>query len=97
MTHSRRFILGCAAGILLFLGINALAAQRMSDCGLAAVFQMDACNDDIVRVGWPVKFYEEGGFDYHRGFNTLAMWMDIGLSLSVSAAVGWIAARQTRN
>ncbi len=95
MNKSRLYWSGFSVALLLFLGINLLAAHLMSDCGLAAVIQMDRCADDIVRIGWPFKFYEQGGFAYRFEFNTFSLWMDIGIGLALSTAVGWWNAART--
>ncbi len=70
--------------LLVFVAINVAAAQLRSDCGLPAVLGLDACSDDIVRMGWPMGFYEAGGIGYHQYFDT-AM-------LSADAAAGLIGA-----
>jgi hypothetical protein len=48
---TRRHIFGFAIGLLFFVAINLLSAHLRSDCGLLAVFERDACADDIARVG----------------------------------------------
>ncbi len=96
MTTPRRFITGFLIALLVFLGLNLLAAHSMSDCGLAALFQLDSCADDITRAGWPVKFYEAGGFAYHREFNALASGLDLGIGLVMSAGLRWLFARRTK-
>ena len=58
---TRRHIFGFAIGLLFFVAINLLSAHLRSDCGLLAVFERDACADDIARAGWPFAFYEQGG------------------------------------
>jgi len=49
---------------LIFVAANLLAAHLMSDCGLPALLGFDACNDDIVRLGWPLRFYEQDGIAF---------------------------------
>jgi hypothetical protein len=87
---TRRFLIGFAIGLLSFILISLLAAHLASDCGLVAVFGRDSCTDDIARAGWPLSFYEEGGFDYHHTFNTAALWFDIGLGLMLAGMFGWL-------
>ena len=66
---TKRFAIGFFSGLLIFLAINLTIAHLSSDCGLPAVFGRDACADDIARAGWPMLFYEEGGFDFSFIFN----------------------------
>jgi hypothetical protein len=56
------------------VALNLLAAHLLSDCGLPSVFGMGHCADDITRAGWPFKFFEEGGFEYHSFFNPGTLW-----------------------
>ncbi len=78
--------------MILVIGINLITAQLLSDCGLSAIFGLDTCADDIARAGWPLKFYEEGGFAYRMVFNPLALGFDIGVGLALSAGLGWLFA-----
>ena len=90
---TRYFATGFCFGLLLFLLFNLLAAHLSSDCGLLAVFGRDSCADDIARFGWPLQFYEEGGFAYHRNFNTLFLLINIAAGILFSILPGWIYAR----
>ena len=90
---TRRFITGFAIGLLLFIAINLISAHLASDCGLLAVFGRDACADDIARVGWPLRFYEEGGFAYRLEFNLPALLSDLVIALVSASIVGWFVAR----
>jgi hypothetical protein len=58
----KQFVIGIACGLLRFIAISLLAAQLASDCGLSAVFGNSACADGISQVGWPLQYYESGGF-----------------------------------
>lgn len=69
---------------MLFMGINLLRAHLMSECGLPAVLHLDTCWDDIVRVGWTLKFYEESGFAYCIDFSMLVFVVDVGIGLALS-------------
>lgn len=90
---NKRFIIGFFAGLLIFGAINLLAAHFASDCGLPAVIGQDACADDIARAGWPLQFYEEGGFAYRSEFSLLSLLVNLGIGLGTSSIVGWLAAR----
>ena len=83
-----RFAIGCGLGLLVFLLINLLAAHFASDCGLPAVFGRDMCADDIARAGWPLRFYEEGGFAYRQIFNSSFFFLDAGIGLTLGIASG---------
>src|SRR5262245_30869314 len=91
---TRRFIIGFAAGLLLFAIINLLSAHLASDCGLPAVFGRDACADDIARAGWPFRFYEEGGFAYRFEFNLPVLLVDLSIGIILAGGVGWFLARR---
>ena len=94
----KRFFTGFLVGLLLFVAINLLAAHLLSDCGLPSVIGMDYCADDITRAGWPFKFYEAGGFAYHRYFNSPILLLDIfigfGLAFVGGFVVRWLASRK---
>src|SRR5262245_15850751 len=85
----RTFMAGFLLGALVFLVTNLVAANFASDCGLPALFGMDRCADDIVRAGWPLGFYEEGGIAFHSRFDLLALMADIGLGLGLGSGSGW--------
>ena len=85
---NKRFAIGCGLGILLFILINLLAAHLASDCGLPAVFGRDSCSDDIARAGWPLQFYEEGGFAYHYQFDNSVLMTDLGIGIAFSLLCG---------
>lgn len=91
---SKRFIIGFVSGLLIFLAINLVAAHRLSDCGLPSVFGRNACADDITRAGWPLQFYEEGGFAYRREFNSSFLMINLGIGLGASVLAGWLLARR---
>ena len=88
-----RFTIGCGLGILVFVLINLLAAHLASDCGLPAVFGRDGCADDIARAGWPLQFYEEGGFAYRRIFNSSFLLIDLGIGLAFGIVSGLFYSR----
>lgn len=98
---SRAFLNGFLIGLLIFLFANLLAAYLLSDCGLAAVFGDSACADDISRAGFPLIFYEDGGFDYHQTFNLSFLLLDLFIGLDFATMGGfigrWLANRQGTN
>ena len=61
----------------------------MSDCGLPAVLGVSGCSDDIVRAGFPYRFYESGGFDFRNEFSSGLLMLDIGLGLAFAGGLGW--------
>ena len=89
----RPFLTGFLLTLLLFLAANVLAAHLESDCGLPAFFNMSPCADDIRRAGFPLRFYEEGGFAYRINFEIGAFVTDVvcGLGLGV---LGGLAAHR---
>ena len=89
----KRFAIGFFTGLLIFSAINLLAAHLASDCGLPAVIGQDACADDITRAGWPLQFYEEGGFAYRSEFNLNSLLANLGIGLGISSIVGWLVTR----
>jgi ABC-type antimicrobial peptide transport system permease subunit len=92
----RQFAIGFLLGLLIFAAVNLFAAHVSSDCGLPAVFGRDACADDIARAGWPLQFYEEGGFAYHSNFNMLSLLLDTSAGVAFSALTGWFYARRKK-
>ncbi len=91
--RSRSFAVGFAIGLVVFLAITALAAHLASDCGLPAVLGMSGCADDIRRAGFPLIFWEEGGFAFRSIFDLGALVLDVVAGLAVRAAGGWLAVR----
>ena len=90
MTVSRPFLNGFLIGLVLFLLANLLAAHLLSDCGLPAVLGMDYCADDIARAGFPLIFFEEGGFAYRSIFNLPYLWLDIFIGVDFAITSGLI-------
>lgn len=93
---TKHFFTGFVIGLLLFLTINLIAAHFASDCGLPAVFGRDACADDIARAGWPLPFYEEGGFAYRSNFNGPFLFINVVIGFVFSSVVGWYSARRKK-
>ena len=50
------------------------------------------CADDITRAGWPLQFYEEGGFAYRSEFSLSSLLINVGLGVGASAIAGWLYA-----
>lgn len=90
---NRAHTFGLLLGLTVFVLINFLSAHLASDCGLPALFRRDPCADDIARAGWPLRFYEEGGLDYRRTFDPLALTLDLVLAGFVAAGFGWLLSR----
>lgn len=91
---NKRFILGFISGLLIFSAINLVAAHLASDCGLFSIFGRDGCADDITRAGWPLQFYEDGGFAYRSEFNMASLLINLGIGLGASLATGWVFAQR---
>jgi phosphate/sulfate permease len=87
----RPFLSGFLIGLLIFVLLNLVAAHLRSDCGLAAVFGFSHCADDISRAGFPVVFYEQGGFAYHSMLDPVRFIVDavIGLVFAVGCGFFW--------
>jgi ABC-type antimicrobial peptide transport system permease subunit len=94
MTFTLASLKGFLIGIVIFILVNLLAAHLLSDCGLPAVFGKDFCADDIVRAGFPLIFFEEGGFAYRIIFNLPNLLLDIFIGLGFSIICGFIAHRR---
>jgi hypothetical protein len=77
-------------GLLFFILSNLLAAHLLSDCGLPSVFGMDFCADDIARAGFPLIFFEEGGFSYRSILNLPYLFLDIFIGLDLAVVCGLI-------
>jgi hypothetical protein len=91
MTTSRTFLNGFLIGLLLFILVNILAAHLLSDCGLPALLGTDFCADDIARAGFPLIFFEEGGFAFRSIFNLPYLLLDIFIGLDFATLCGFIA------
>lgn len=86
---TKHFAIGFLIGLLFFLAVNLLSAHLSSDCGLPAVLGRDACADDISRAGWPLQFYEEGGFAYRLNFSPVYLLINAAVGLGFSILTGW--------
>ena len=94
---TKRFAIGFSIGFDLFILINLLTAQFMSDCGLPAVFDVSKCADDIVRMGWPFLFRETDGFAFHEHFSIVNLTLDILIGIVFAGIIGMWWARQKEN
>jgi hypothetical protein len=99
MRLSRRFLIGAGAGLALFLALTLIAAHLSSDCGIAAVLgalrlMPSYCSDDIIRVGFPLVVWEEGGFAYHTSISTGALAVDLALAAASGLLGGWLFQRR---
>ena len=97
-TRSRSFLTGFLVALVAFVALNALVAHLRSDCGLPGLFKLARCYDTISRAGFPLQFYEEGGFGYHRDFDPWSLACDVvlGLTLSVGGGLLMLLARRAR-
>lgn len=87
----RAFLIAFVVAVLLFVGVNLLVAHLRSDCGLPALLGQSACADDIRRAGFPLQFWEEGGFAFRRVFSLPALLIDLAVGLLLALAAGWAA------
>ncbi len=98
---TRNFYFGLILTLLLFIAINLVAAHVQSDCGIRAVIGLwvpgfSNCNDDIVRIGFPFRVLEQGGFAFRSIFNLGALIADALVAVGASVVVGLIAQRVGR-
>ena len=93
MNSSRTFVGGFLTGLILFALANILAAHLLSDCGLPAILGTSGCADDIIRVGFPLQFLEEGGFAFRHNFNPLYLLVDIGIGFGFAWVSGSLMRR----
>jgi hypothetical protein len=91
MTTSRVFLNGFLIGLFIVILVNLLAAHLLSDCGLSAVLGVDSCADDIARAGFPLVFFEQGGFAYQSFFNLPHLLSDAFIGLSFAITCGFVA------
>lgn len=93
---SKSFLAGAIATLLVFVAINLIIAYMQSDCGIRAVIGLwvpgfSFCNDDIVRVGFPFRVLEEGGFAFRSIFNPGALITDVTIAVGAGILVGLVA------
>ena len=91
MTPSRVSLNGFLTGLFIFILINILAAHLLSDYGLPAVLGADSCADDIARAGFPLVFFEQGGFAFRSIFNLPYLLLDIFIGLDLAVMCGFVA------
>lgn len=91
MTASRAFLYGFLIGLFIFVLANVIAAHLLSDCGLPAILGVDSCADDISRAGFPLAFFEQGGFAFRSVFILTNLLLDGLFGLLFSAACGFTA------
>ena len=91
MTSSRAFRNGFLIGLFIFILVNVLAAHLLSDCGLPAILGTDSCADDIARAGFPLIFFEQGGFAYRSIFNLPYLLLDIFVGLDFAVICGFVS------
>ncbi len=87
----RDFVLGFVLSLLAFVVLNVVWLHVRSDCGLPTWLGVSGCADDVRRAGFPLQFYQAGGFVAQTSFSLRALLLDAGLAAAVSAAAGWVA------
>lgn len=93
MTFGRVFLKGFLIGLFIMILVNILAAHLLSDCGLPAILGVSPCADDIVRAGFPLVFFEQGGFAYRSIFNLPYLLLDILFGIGFAGISGIVARR----
>lgn len=93
------FVAGMISALLLFALLTIIVAHVRSDCGIVAVLErlriaQSACADDIIRVGFPIVFWEDGGFAYRSVFSASILLIDSSIALFVSIVAGWLWQRR---
>lgn len=68
-------------------------AHLRSDCGLLGLLKLARCSEDISRAGFPLQFYEEGGFVHRIHFNPFFLGCDIEIGLTLSVMGGLLAGK----
>lgn len=90
---NRHFWMGFILTLLLFLAVSLIAAHLQSDCGLPGLLKLAGCADDISRAGFPLVFYETGGFAYRNHFEVGLLGLDLVCGLGLSLLGGVLAQR----
>lgn len=96
MTPTRTFLNGFLIGLFIFIVVNALAAHLLSDCGLPAVLGVAYCSDAVARAGFPLVFFEQGGYAYRSGFNLPFLLLDLFIGIGFAVVYGFIASRREK-
>jgi ABC-type thiamin/hydroxymethylpyrimidine transport system permease subunit len=101
MTSARTFLKGFFIGLFIVVFVNLLAAHLLSDCGLPALLGADFCADDIARAGFPLVFFEQGGFAYQSGFNLPYLLIDSLTNFIFAVLCGfitsWVSKLRSKN
>jgi hypothetical protein len=92
VSSPRRFSTGAALGLLFFVALTVLATHLRSDGGLLAMIPF-GCFDCIRRIGFPLTFYEDGGFVYRKIANPPAFAVDSAVALTFGVMGGLLAER----
>jgi hypothetical protein len=85
-------IVGIGLTFLLFVVMTLVSGHLNSDCGIRAVLSRGSlvesyCGDDIVRVGFPVIMWEDGGFAYHSIVSLLALLVNLASAIVVGGVI----------
>ena len=90
----RDFMLGFIVGLGLFFVANLIAVHVNSTGGLLeGLAIVDRWSDDIRRMGFPLQFFEEGGFSYRRNVSGIALVLDIVIAVACAAVIGFAWSR----
>ena len=85
----RDFTLGLLCTAFLFLIANVVAIHVRSDAGLfEGLGLVDNWQDDIRGMGFPLLFYEEGGFAYRYFFSAANLFWDVSMAVTCAIGVG---------
>jgi len=88
-----RFAAGALLALALFVAANIVVAHLRSDCGLPGLLGLARCSDAIRRAGFPLPFYEDGGYAYRHHFEPGAFALDVFAGLGMAAIAGWLVQR----
>jgi hypothetical protein len=88
----RRWFVAFLAALAACGLVNLVAVGLRSDAGLLeGLGLMDRSHDDIRRVGFPIQFYEEGGFAYRKIFSFGSLVWDVVLAVGFAIGAGFVA------
>lgn len=95
---TRRIFVLAGPALLLFAAVTLVSGHLSSDCGITAVLSRwslaeSYCADDIVRVGFPLIMWEDGGFAYHSSFSLPALLVNLLSAIVATGAISVVYAR----
>lgn len=86
-----QFIKTIVVAATLFILILALSYWTKTD------FPLGGAQDRLIRLGYPLVFFESGGFAYRRKFDGVALCIDLLLVFAVSAVVVLLKSRSSKS